>query len=218
MKIRAAIAFTLYLLAPSAWANLLVNGSFESPLIPVGSGQIYSVGDSTSIPGWTVTGTTNNIAILEQTYVFDGTAFNASNGGQSLDLTGTSNDGLARGVVQTVNLAGGFYALYFDLGNFTGTSSPDPTTIDFYLNGVFQAEFSNSGDTPGVINWTSVSFDFTAPPGTNTIELRDPGATSDAYSGLDNVDLEPVVPEPATWSLWGAGILALAWKWRAAPR
>jgi hypothetical protein len=81
-------------------ANLIANGSFETtvPAVPAGSFQTYLSGDTTGLPGWTVTGPIGVAAF----------------GLTSLAMAATSTEG----VVQTVStIPGDHYELSFWVGN-----------------------------------------------------------------------------------------------------
>ena len=95
----------------SSAANLLTNGSFETPIVPVGSYILYSNG-SAAITGWQVVSTPGaNVAIVSGTFAQNGVSFPAQDGVQWLDLTGTSNT-LNEGVQQTVTtIPGQIYQL-----------------------------------------------------------------------------------------------------------
>jgi hypothetical protein len=104
-------------------ANLLVNGSFESPSVTVGGGQIFSVG-SPGLQGWSVMSHSGSaVEVFNATvycFTVSGVKFPAQDGNQWLDLTGsTSND--LEGVSQTVpTVAGTTYTLTFWVGNASG--------------------------------------------------------------------------------------------------
>src|SRR5690349_6490700 len=114
-----ALLALLIATAQPASANLLLNGSFESPVLAPGDAATFS-GGSSAIPGWTVLG--NDIALVETTYsensppVHDHgmVAFNAQDGFNSVDITGSNNSGPADGLSQTVaTLVGQTYTLSF---------------------------------------------------------------------------------------------------------
>ena len=104
----------------SSAANLLINGSFETPIVPVGSYILYPDG-SAAITGWQVVSTPGaNVAIVSGAFAQNGVSFPAQDGVQWLDLTGTSNT-LNEGVQQTVTtIPGQMYQLSYYVGNTTG--------------------------------------------------------------------------------------------------
>jgi hypothetical protein len=66
-------------------ANLISNGSFETPVVPVGGFTNYLSG-STSITGWTVVGP--EASVVSSTFSQNGTLFPAEDANQWVDLTG----------------------------------------------------------------------------------------------------------------------------------
>lgn len=146
------------ILACEAWAELVVNGSFESGTNPGSSTPLYSV-DSTSIPGWTVS--SGDIDYI-------GTRWVAGDGGRCLDLSGTG-----AGVIQQLlpcvttgqwyrlsfkmagnpELGGGIRNMRVHVGSYTQ---------DFVFN---SASFSTTN-----MGWTNHVIDFV--PLTNSLELK----------------------------------------------
>ena len=180
----------LILLAGSmAGANLLTNGSFESPVVSVGGGQIFNVG-STSIPGWTVVGVNGfEVEIFSATFTLPGYSFPAHDGNQWLDLTGAHSNNI-EGVSQTVStVTGTTYTLTFWVGNVSGSSLGTISTVGLKINGVPAGNYTNS--TPGTTtNWQKFTYAFIATQATTAIEFDNLDPTSDNANALDNVDLE----------------------------
>ncbi len=131
--------------------NLLVNGSFETPLIPAGStcgvygdcfGFHNGVAGNDNIGGWQLIGKggvdSNGVAIpgapstimqLGYNYMETDNAtglplyFHPQDGSQSVDLTGEGNQGTTNGIKQAVNTQiGVVYSLTFWFGNQTSTA------------------------------------------------------------------------------------------------
>ena len=98
----AAVA-SLFVAASSAH-SALINGSFETPIVPSDPGYtIFPVG-SAALTGWTVFGPPGtNVAIVSGSFAQNGVSFTAQNGIQWLDLTGLSNS--TEGVSQAVATA-----------------------------------------------------------------------------------------------------------------
>jgi hypothetical protein len=48
-----ATAFVLFALTSPASANLIVNGSFEAPTVPLGGGESFTAASATQPTGWT---------------------------------------------------------------------------------------------------------------------------------------------------------------------
>ena len=106
----ALLFFSMTLGTGLARANLLSNGSFESPTVTAGTATYVSTGENT-IPGWSVVGATGNVAVVSGTFTQSGYSFPAQDGSQWLDLTGYTNT--ATGVRQTVSTTSGttYYCL-----------------------------------------------------------------------------------------------------------
>src|ERR1700687_4516297 len=115
--------------------NLLHDASFESPLVPPGGFTVFSSGQTFS--KWTVTGTSDDIAIVSGTFSQEGFTFPAGCGKQWVDLTGVGTTGA--GVAQTIpTVKGSRHALTFSVGNVV-----DPhgifgvtSTVNVLVNGV----------------------------------------------------------------------------------
>ena len=137
------VSYLSLLSAPSANAgNLIADGSFESPVLPVGTLLTFNAGDT--IGGvWTVLGSTPGaaaVSLVQTAYTepfHNNVHFPAEDGLNSLDLTGPSNTGLASGVMQTVStVAGQGYQLSFYVGVAAGASVySTPSTVDLSING-----------------------------------------------------------------------------------
>src|ERR1700681_291827 len=84
-------------------ANLISNGSFETPLVPVG-GFTNFAGGSTGITGWTVVGP--QASVVSTAFTQSGILFTAADANQFVDLTGF-NANSVEGVEQTVTTTPG---------------------------------------------------------------------------------------------------------------
>ncbi len=113
----ACVAMLTLAVAP-AEANLIVNGSFEVPMVPAG-GFINYVGGSTGITGWTVVGVDSSV--ISGTFTQAGIVFQAQNGLQWADLAGVTSNSSSSGVRQNVaTTIGGVYELSFYVGSAPG--------------------------------------------------------------------------------------------------
>jgi hypothetical protein len=213
----------LFLLAGAlcANANLLTNPGFESNVIG-GLALTLATGDTTSLPGWTVTGACggNCIGILANGYTESSNVgtlhFLAHGGNQSLDLTALNNS-LVGGLQQVISLTGGqSYALSFWVGNMDNRASNYslPSTVQVVVNGVSLGNFTNSNNTNNVTNWQQFTTAFTAVAGNNTVQFVNATPVSDFMAGLDDVSLDLAtqtsVPEPATFGFVVAGLAVAA--------
>src|SRR5687767_10592196 len=109
----------LVVFAPSAGSAVVLNGSFETPIIPDSPG-INTVNVGGTIGAWTVVGVPEG-AVHHISNAFTESdpplAFTAQDGTQFVDLTGSGNQG-PNGVQQTVTTeVGTAYTLTFWVGN-----------------------------------------------------------------------------------------------------
>jgi hypothetical protein len=122
------------LCSPVAQANLVSNGSFESPLIANGVDCLGLTGCegfavAAALGAWAVVGvstTTNAILLLNNNYTENAGQlhFTAEHGQQSVDPTGAGNQG-QNGVKQTVGTTPGTsYTLTFWVGNQDNSQLP----------------------------------------------------------------------------------------------
>jgi hypothetical protein len=222
----SSLAVTVMLAtSPYVHANLLINGSFETPAVASGSFTNFNTG-SAAITGWTVFGP--QVSIVSGSFVQSGVSFVAQDGIQWLDLTGL-NANSAEGVSQIVStIIGNQYQLSYFIGNTTALGFGPTSTVDVLLNGVLSFTDTNSHVSPTTQDWQQFTHTFVA-TGTSTIlALRNADPSSDNNNGLDNVvllDLGPAgpvaptpTPEPGSLALLGsvAALWALVTRRRRA--
>jgi len=201
------------LISGTARANLISNGSFETPVVTTGSFDIFATG-STGITGWTVTGPPGKeVAVVSTAFSQNGVLFNAEDGNQWLDLTGLSANS-TEGLTQTVTTTPGTrYALTFFVGNTTGGGIfGTASSVIVKVNGAAAGTFTNSNAAPASLNWQQFTETFTAAGTSTAIEFDNDDPASDNSNGLDNVDLEvapTAVPEPSPATAALSGLLAL---------
>ena len=221
--IAALSAAALLLGSPNAQAGLIVNGSFEQPVLSAGEYRDVAGGDSTTITGWTVLG--NDVGLVQNAFSEPGngmTQFNAQAGLNSLDLTGSANSGPTDGIQQTVaTTPGQQYALSFYVGRAQSSNGSSiyqgPATIRLSINGGSAVSFTNTDTpTPGFMDWQNFNTIFTAATSSTTIAFLNGTPTGTNEAGLDNVSVVGV-PEPGT-ALFGfvcVGVAALRRRRRA---
>ena len=211
MKLSRIALFCVAVVATSASAQIVQNGSFESFTGAFGGDNgAQLIGSSTTLTGWTIIG--GEIAILKNSNAYNLTA---SDGVNFLDLAGYSNGGLPKGVSQVLTglNAGQTYTLSMDLGIRNGAcvsggnNCRGPIQVSANVAGTTQT-FTHSSTTDGNV-WNKVSSNFVA--NNPSVLLTIQGVSLPAgnqYIGLDNVSVSPV-PEPAIWSLMLAGLVAV---------
>src|SRR5882724_10956401 len=213
-----AVLFAAAIGLPTAKAvNIVANGSFETPTVPVGGFTTFASG-SNAISDWTVVGPSGtSIAIINETFTQFGFTFPAQDGVQWLDLTGL-NSNTTDGVQQTVaTTPGALYDLSFFVGNISnpgglfGTTS----TVGVQINGGPVVSFPNCGGVGSTsLVWQQFTLPFTATAATTSITFINQDPSGDNNNGLDNVSLtlgqSTGVPESAsTLFLLATGLLGL---------
>lgn len=225
------MALALLLASPAAAAaNLLANGSFETPVLSSLSTNVaYYTHGSTAISGWTVDmrpGSTSNWVQPTNNSAFGG--LNASEGIQYLDLTGITGRGagvLSDAVATSAALN---YSVAFDVGAVFFNGSFGQATVDLLINGSLAGSYTVQPPGSNSINWQRFSHNFagTGAPVRIGLYASFDVASSQFGVGLDNVVMTsaplpppPVsgVPEPSSWLMLIAGFgLVGGWQRRAA--
>lgn len=196
------VCCTLSLAAP-ATANLIVNGSFESPLVPVGSFTNYP-GGSTAITGWTVVGVDS--AVTSGSFVQSGITFQAQDGAQWIDMAGVTSNNPTSGVTQTFPTSPGVvYEVAFYVGSARDGRFFDASTVDLTINGGPRVSYFNPATPSTMLDWKPFSTMFTATGASSTITFQNGSAANNFLSGLDNVSVE-AIPEPISLALVGCAI------------
>jgi hypothetical protein len=162
--------------------NLVVNGSFEVPV--VGGWTIFD-----SIVGWT---STNGIEIRSNY----GTAYD---GQQFVELDTTQNSAMSQLLNTTAGMA---YDLSFWYSPRINTGNTND--IQAFWNGVQLGSTLTGSNPDGVHHWAQYTFSVIG-HGQDTLSFAAAGA-NDSYGGsLDAVSLSPV-PEPETYAMLLAGL------------
>jgi hypothetical protein len=206
-------------------ANVIVDGSFEDPTVPIGSFTLFNSGTTfgTGNP-WSVVGPSGgNVGIVYKNFSQSGITFPAQDGNQWIDLTGTSNSP-AEGVQQTVaTTIGQQYSLSFYVGNVNNVGGIFGTTstVDVDVNGsqVLAAENSCTTTCPSTLTWQLFTTTFIATSTSTVLAFLNGDPSNDTSNGLDNITLNATTtsptPLPGAFPLFATGLGALGlFGWR----
>jgi Protein of unknown function (DUF642) len=179
-------------------ANLLSNGGFEQPMLgSAGAVQYFAVGDSTTLPGWSVFGSPGgNCANIRTPFTFGGFSATAAEGVQIMDLTGNNDqNGVSNaGVQQTVaTVTGKTYVLSFSIGNWFDPANGlvgQTSKVAVLTNGTVVLHAVNS-DMPSsqTLSWKRFCVRFVAAGPTTTIGLQCEDPVTDTADAIDDVSL-----------------------------
>ncbi len=175
MVFAVAMVGTSSIMSASATSNLVVNGSFEDPVIAVGSWIVFWNG----IPGW-ITGP-NGIELQNAAVATASDGVNYA----ELDVYRNSN------ILQTLStVEGQVYSLSFDYSPRINRAA-DTNPIEAYWDGALLDTITADGMGLSNNAWTTHTYYVVAASGNSTnIEFKAVGI-SDAFGGnIDNVIVE----------------------------
>jgi hypothetical protein len=178
-------------------ASLILNGDFESPVVPPGSanGVLTLAYNSTLLPGWTVVGGAGDNVNL----VSAGAGVWPGNSTQFMDLNGfTGGGGIQSDPIATVN--GWAYQVTFNAFNgsliYPGTAWTGPALSLQASGGPLQV-YNGTTDVPAGYT-EALTYSFTAASTSTTLTFLDQSDTAGQNTGwIDNVAIQPI-PEPTT--------------------
>jgi choice-of-anchor C domain-containing protein len=171
--------------------NLLTNGDFETTPTPTTSFLPVLSGDSTTLPGWTVTtpstygGSNGSIDLISANY------WNPEHGNYSIDLAGTS--GTPGGVYQDVATVQGAQYLLSYWSAVNGDEAPGTThMLNVTFDGTVVATIQEAGVGRPLV-WVQHTITVTADSTTSRVEFDDAtGSDTNQGPALDNVSLTSV--------------------------
>jgi hypothetical protein len=170
--------------------NLIINGSFESPIVPTAFYTNFPSG-STAIAGWTVVGVDS--AVVDRNFQNGGITFQSQDGNQWLDLAGITSNSMSSGVTQTIaTTVDQNYEVSFYVGSATNGSIYFPATVRLSISGGAPVSYFNPSMPTTLLDWRRFAVSFTATATTTMLTFFNGSASNNYLSGLDNVSVVPV--------------------------
>jgi hypothetical protein len=187
---------------PASASNLLVNGGFENPTLGY---QLVPGGNSTAIAGWT--------AVLSGVEHYNSPAYGlgpAADGVMVVDLANYTYS--AGGIEQAVpTVAGQSYDVSFFAGNTRSSGRTGTGIVKVTIDGATTLDFNTPVATSGLTVWEQRSFSFVAGDSSTTLRFWNNQNANAYFALIDGVGAQAApVPEPQTWALMLAGLLATA--------
>lgn len=179
-----------------ASAQLIVNGSFETP----GSSGVLP---ATAIPGWTAS--SGNFEVIGSNY------WQPYHGSQSIDLNGVQVGTIFQDILTSI---GSTYSLSFALAGNPGRSSNKTLNVLWGSSAAMPFTFVQTGTTHANMGWRLITInDLVATSTTTRLHFQSTTfSTPDGGPALDAVSLTQTsiaTPEPASVVLLATGLLAI---------
>lgn len=194
-QVFAATVFLGLASAGAARADLIVNGSFESPVV-----SSYAVFANGGVPGWT---SNNNEQEINNT---SGLSIAPYAGVQSTELNGNTFDTISQTV--TGLTVGQRYVLTWAYAGRDGSGNQQMNVL---FGGTQVGQNTSSGATAWSAN--SVIVQATAVSQVVSFAAINVGGNSSIGNELDAVTLNALVPEPGTVALFATALIGFVW-WR----
>lgn len=188
-------------------ADLISNGSFETPDVGDGSYGVFTPGQM--LGDWTVVG--NPVAIVDTDFTSGAITFQSHSGRQWLDLTGTGTSQTS-GVTQSIaTTVGAQYDLSFYVGSTTNGVDLFASTVQLVIDGGTPLLFTNPTAPTNAMDWMNVTHRFTAQNASTSITFLNGSDSDNHNTGLDSVSFQSTVPEPGSLILFsvaaGVGLM-----------
>lgn len=180
-----------------AGPSIVVDGSFEQKAQADGSWAIYQ-----TLPGWS---TVSGSGIELRNHV----AGNAATGKNFVELDSNSNSGIAQTLTTT---AGSFYTLAFDYSARAGVGAAS-NGIEVLWNGASVASVTADGNGLSGNDWHLFSYTV-AGTGSDVLSFRAVGISDGLGGSLDSVAVTAAIPEPSTYAMMFAGLVAIGFSLR----
>jgi len=208
MQIKQLVLTTSFLACSLAsaptWAELIVNGGFETPPVtssgpPPGLGFDYKTG--TQITGWTITGAKEPL--------FNATYQPVGGGTQSLQLESVSP------LTQTfATTPGQLYLLTFDLAAYNMLDTAPQIAPLEVIVAALTANFIGND-----LAYVTQTLPFVATGTSTTLSFRNAGAFGTNFPQIDDVSVvAAAAPEPGSLALLGITVVALGFARRRKQR
>jgi len=169
--------------------NLVVNGSFEAPVV-----NGWTILQNGALTGWTA-GSPNGVEVRNQT------AGLAQDGKQFVELDTTANSWIS----QVINTKiGQEYTLSFWYSPREGRGVATDNQINASINDVVVRTLTGTGLAQGH-QWTNVIYTFVAGTASTTLKFAAAGASNSFGGSLDNVSLT-ATPLPGAALLFGTAL------------